>query len=176
MGYTHYWKFKKIEENSDIKFENAVNEFKRLYGLMKKFTRKENDKYSGLKGGKVEIFGYDGTGEPILQPCNNLSSVACVSFNGDASKGQDYETFAITPNETGFSFCKTARKSYDFAVCVCLLCFASEFDYFNVSSDGTADDWELPVQWFKDNSTYKILPKRISERFDVSYIKEKSLD
>ena len=58
MGYTHYWKFKKIEENSDIKFENAVNEFKRLYGLMKKFTRKENDKYSGLKGGKVEIFGY----------------------------------------------------------------------------------------------------------------------
>lgn len=53
-----------------------------------------------------QIKGGDGTGRPVIG--NND-----IIFNGDASKGDDHETFRLSKDFEGFQFCKTARKSYD---------------------------------------------------------------
>jgi hypothetical protein len=36
-----------------------------------------------------------------------------IGFNGDASKGEDHESFILGRTARGFQFCKTARKPYD---------------------------------------------------------------
>lgn len=53
-----------------------------------------------------QIKGGDGTGRPIIDNSD-------IVFNGDASKGEDHETFQLSKCNSGFQFCKTARKSYD---------------------------------------------------------------
>ena len=64
-----------------------------------------------------------------------------ISFNG---VGEDaHETFVLTPKETGFTFCKTARKPYDTLV-VAILCLADLTfpGLLSISSDGDSGDWE----------------------------------
>ena len=39
-----------------------------------------------------------------------------IAINGDGEKGLDHETLFFDDKETGFNFCKTARKPYDYAV------------------------------------------------------------
>ena len=120
MGYTHYFNFKKNPadiENGEVKFMNAVAMF-----------RKGLEKLPNLK-----LRGGLGKGEPIINDKE-------VCFNGDASTGEDYETFRISfaNDGDGFDdFCKTARQPYDVAACLALLCFKKAFgDDFQYSSDG----------------------------------------
>jgi hypothetical protein len=53
-----------------------------------------------------QIKGGNGTGRPIIDNSD-------IIFNGDASKGEDHETFQLMKNGGDFQFCKTARKPYD---------------------------------------------------------------
>ena len=144
MGYTHYWKFKKTSENIndyDKLFEKSVKDAEKCIAripriIPKKSFRKVKTRYGEeweqYEDGKTNfaIFGWDGTGSPVF-------TSEKISFNGDASVGNDHETFYIEKYDDGFNFCKTARKPYDVAVCVALLCFAHNFgDVFEYHSDG----------------------------------------
>lgn len=119
MGYTHYFDFNRKPadiENGDKKFKEAVELFK--------------EKLAKLP--PVRLRGGSGKGEPVM-----TDKVLC--FNGDASKGEDYETMYISyeDEDAGYNFCKTARQPYDAAVCLALLCFNKVFgDDFTYSSDG----------------------------------------
>ena len=53
-----------------------------------------------------QIKGGNGLGRPWL-------GNGFIIFNGDASKGEDHETFHLSKVGAGFQFCKTARKPYD---------------------------------------------------------------
>jgi hypothetical protein len=53
-----------------------------------------------------QIKGGHGTGRPIIDNSD-------IVFNGDASKGEEHESFQLSKCDSGFQFCKTARKPYD---------------------------------------------------------------
>ena len=85
-----------------------------------------------------------------------------VCFNGVEDDG--HETFEIRRYDTGFQFCKTARKPYDEIVCA-ILDFASNIfkEDIEVSCDGDNDDQE-------SINKYKTLirDKKIDKIFDES--------
>ena len=92
MGYTRYWK--RTDKPMDEDFVEFCNEvFKTCAKL-------------GIKLGN----GY-GVNEPIARTSG-------IGFNGDATKDLDHESFILDGDKigTGFNFCKTARKPYDYAV------------------------------------------------------------
>lgn len=144
MGYTHYWKFKVSPAymctEGEVKFESAVESIKECIAEL---PDKIGDEPLKLCGG-------DGTGEPIFND-------TLVCFNGDASCDNDYETCYISIEDKGFNCCKTARKPYDVAVCITLICFAHWFgENFEYSSDGDIEDGEEGWALAKD-ITSKIL-------------------
>lgn len=130
MGYTHYWKFKqnpKDIKGGDKKFKKAVELFKKCISIH-----------------PFALAGGDGTGEPIIK--NNE-----LCFNG--VDDDSYETcyFALDNKGYDFDFCKTARKPYDGAVCLAILCFKKAFGKdFSYSSDGDSEDegWKLANEVF----------------------------
>jgi len=102
----------------------------------------------------IAIRGYDGNGEPEYNE-------AYFRFNGDASEGHDYETFAweALPEQPDwqrkhyaaegrnphqiFDFCKTAHKPYDAVVCAVLIRAKVIYgDLVEVRSDGDWTDWQ----------------------------------
>ena len=89
MGFTRYWN--RTEAPITEEFVNEVNAII------------ENCISKG-----IGICGWDGTGKPEV-------STEIISFNGNGEKGLDHETLLIG-KETGFNFCKTAYKPYDYAV------------------------------------------------------------
>lgn len=139
MGYTHYWKFKQNPKNikdGNKKFAKAVELLKKCLTKVPTELELEDDNCKVpfvLKGG-------NGKGEPIF-----TNEVVC--FNGDASMNYDHETcyLALDNEDYGFDFCKTARKPYDVAVCLTLLCFKKTFgDDFSYSSDNSQDaGWKM---------------------------------
>jgi hypothetical protein len=144
MGYTHYWKFKKspmrMRTEGEVKFESAVESIKKCIAEL---PDKIGDEPLKLCGG-------DGTGEPIFS--NTL-----VCFNGDGSCDNDHETCYISLESEGFDCCKTARKPYDVAVCITLICFSHWFgDNFEYGSDGDIENGEEGWALAKD-ITSKIL-------------------
>ena len=99
MGYTNYWY--RTDKPITQEFVDGV---KRII--------KESEK----KG--ISIRGGDGTGEPEV-------TLEKISFNGNAEFGLDYESCYMNNgggkgtqrfDEGIFSFCKTARKPYDYTV------------------------------------------------------------
>ena len=144
MGYTHYFQLHKSNPES---FKYAVDLFKEL---MPKFPQKSN------YGDYPILPLYDGYGEkeePIITDTE-------VCFNGNANDGLDHETFHISLKDNDWNFCKTARKPYDFAVCVMLLCLAVFHDKseFSFSSDGDmrkGEEWEFVMKWWFQNTKRK---------------------
>lgn len=148
MGYTHYWRFKKLPkniDNSETKFAMAVNLFR--VGLEKLGGKCRTTRYIWDKDFKnyetveetvpMKLCGGNGFGEPKIDNTH-------IIFNGDGSKDLDHETFYVTMDyneeDAKFSFCKTARKPYDTAVCLALLCLKEYFgDDITVSSDGNME-------------------------------------
>lgn len=126
MGYTHYWKTKR---------EFTEEEWNKFTKGTKKIIKK-----SGVK-----ICNGMGEDEPILTP-------DVVSLNGDASNGEDCESFIVTKEPQEFEFCKTRREPYDKVVCACLLLMEKILGKdVEVSSDGNRDtDWKDGNQLFKD--------------------------
>ena len=131
MGYTHYWKFK--SNPKDIK--DGDKKFKKSVALLKKC----------LKNISVELAGSNGTGKPIF-----TNTMVC--FNGLDEDSHETCYLALDNSDFEFDFCKTARKPYDVAVCLTLLCFKKFFeDDFEYSSDGDMNDegWALATEIFE---------------------------
>lgn len=155
MGYTHYWKFKKNPKDC----KNGSNKFAKSVELLKKCLAKvpaeiegETYDWENLTKKPVKIpfvlKGGNGEGEPKFTD-------ELVCFNGDASIDCDHETcyFALDNDRYAFDFCKTARKPYDVAVCLALLCFKKNFgNDFSYSSDGNKDDagWKMAHNIFNE--------------------------
>lgn len=151
MGYTHYYTPKKV---TDDQWENFIDTVKKLYKAIPDTTI--------IKDG----FGED---QPIFGSILPELNKPAVWFNGDASQGLEHETFLILKNDLKWQFCKTARKPYDFMVCLTLLA-ARDILKFDVSSDGNIDDWLPAIRFYVDqifdNVTkediieFKILPEK----------------
>lgn len=157
MGYTHYWKREK--NLKDV--PNGAEKFKKAVDLLKKCIEKIPAEFDitvydwencGTTLIKVpfKLAGGNGTGEPVFTDDK-------VCFNGFDDGENDYahETcyVALDDENYEFDFCKTARKPYDVAVCLTLLCFKHFFgDYFSYSSDGRNDDegWSLAHTIFNE--------------------------
>lgn len=140
MGYTHYWNF--TMNPKDIK--DGEKKFKKAVELLKKCIAKVPAEFDDPYYDKCDfkLAGGDGTGEPIFNDDK-------VCFNGvEGEEDLSHETcyIALDNSDFDFDFCKTARKPYDVAVCLTLLCFKKVFgEDFNYSSDGNNGDygWEL---------------------------------
>lgn len=121
----------------------------------------------------ITIKGGMGEGDPEIAPNR-------VCFNGDASRDMDHESFVISLfnmdtfqsfsdiDENGvFGFCKTARKPYDFLVCVSLIVFKHHLGAdFKVSSDGGLNDWKPAIDFYEE------LFKRKAPKQLMSYFKK----
>lgn len=148
MGYTNYWGFKRSPkeiENADVKLANAVETFKRGMDVIGDKVSHDRGVHYGLKGEYADyeeplhLAGPCGSGKPIL------NEKGVFSFNGSEKENGDYESFDVFLNDRHceFGFCKTARKPYDVAVCLALLCLANEFgEDFHYSSDGDIENGE----------------------------------
>ena len=121
MGYTHHWKFRNGIAPMD--FENGAEKFAKAAYLGVKLCDKVRER-------GIEICGGDGHFAPAF-------SRGKVVFNGNAEKNEDYETFAITPDDGEYNFCKTEFRPYDLLVCLMLLDFKHFFgEDFIYWSDG----------------------------------------
>lgn len=113
MGYTRYW--------------NRTSK-----PITKEFCDKVSEiiKDSEKKG--IVIRNGVGTGEPII-------TIDKILINGNAEHSLNHETLGFTDTESGFDFCKTARKPYDYTVREILKAAEEMGIVTNVSDDGTND-------------------------------------
>lgn len=162
MGYTHYWDLKPTDQTRE-QVKIAFSEVENLFDKLPQHSTSAGGYYVDeplrLKGGT-------GTGKIEINH-------EVLIFNGDAKQGLDHETFYFDLNEmSDFNFCKTARKPYDFAVCVALLAMANHIDGFKFSSDGTLADWKPAIDFYNEKVGY------ISEnlKVQVSNLYQQSVD
>ncbi len=121
-----------------------------------------------------KLFGGLGEGAKIITPTE-------ISFNGDASEDLDHETFGLDLFDLGryncvdeydtkeglFNFCKTARKPYDFAVCLSLIVMKHHLGKdFKISSDGGFDEWDEIIKYYETFFKRKA-PKDIIKYFEI---------
>lgn len=139
MGYTHYWRMDKALKIAPLQ-KALIQEV--------------------LDSNKDILKGWDGLGKPEFTD-------KVLSFNGDATKDADHETFKVVfGKKEEFAFCKTAAKPYDEAVCKILLVLALS-EGFNFSSDGACDGkledagWPNAVHWFIKKGFTDTLEKKI---------------
>ena len=136
MGYTHYWT-PKVSTAEDFKKFAAT--CKELHDALPEKT----ESAGGYHGDdELVIKGGLGEDEPIF-------SDEMVWFNGDAEKGLDHETFALSHKDADWEFCKTARKPYDLLVCACLLA-AHDILGYEITSDGGLDEWQEGISLYLD--------------------------
>ena len=150
MGYTHYLRFKKSVTKKNL--SKASEDVKKAFELVKSEC--------------PNITIKDGWGENEPQIDENT-----MCFNGDASKEEDFETFAVRVGDNGFNCCKTGRMPYDVHVCVACLILKEDFgDDLCLTSDGIykddedrgvdidlllggkyeiTDDWQKPIELYK---------------------------
>ena len=142
MGYTHYFKFAKFITKEQM--AEVAENVKDVFGTFPMVTKRLKGPY--------------GKGEPII-----TDKYRPISFNGDAEKNEDYESFVVKAEDLGFHFCKTARRPYDLAVCLCLIILKDNFgDSFKFCSDGVFLNYKgedgkiIPAEknWMKARSLY----------------------
>lgn len=79
----------------------------------------------------------NGAGDKLSEWVADEDGVRFNGFGDDA-----HETFSVLPTDTGFNFCKTARKPYDVVVVAVLIAlFRTCGDAVKISSDGDHADW-----------------------------------
>lgn len=143
MGYTHYWTFNRDKSKDSSKFAKAVEEIKAIHAKLPERTDSAGGSYLEYD---LKIMGGMGTGEPEFTPTS-------VCFNGDEENGLDHETFSLDYNvDTGWNFCKTARKPYDLLVCCALIAFANNLGakVFTFNSDGDLADWQPAINLYRE--------------------------
>ena len=141
MGYTHYWNYK---EPKAIDAPNAIKALKEMKKMLLHLPEHCTTAGACYPDKPIVIKDGVGKGSPVL-------AVSEILFNGDASNNLDHETFAFEFGKAiDFDFCKTARKPYDFFVCVCLISLANNLDGFEFSSDGDFEDWKPALDFYNE--------------------------
>ncbi len=140
MGYTHYWNYD--PEN----FFGVGKDPGKVVPLIVEAAR-EIVKIAQSQG--IQIEGRNGDSDDCLVGLRNL-----VFLNGIAEKG--HETF-VFPGDTGFNFCKTARKPYDVIV-IAILAIAEYYapTVFKIDSDGCSGDWVPGLKLAKEATGFEI--------------------
>ena len=124
MGYTNYWE--RTEKPITEDFVKAVKDI-----------IKESERLG------ISICGWDGSeDEPII-------TTDVIAFNGDKNFDLDHEAFLLNNVETGFAFCKTARKPYDWTVKEVLTTAEAYGLVTDVSDDGEITH-KTDKQWLYD--------------------------
>lgn len=166
MGYTHYWEFKKPCPS----LKDVAKDFREAVKIMEKMGLQlaNGDGYGKpvITSEKIVFNGMRNCGHKkqdivIPWPSDNPK----VGFNGgevgkwfagsvietrSCDGSCDYETFYVRKGDTGFNFCKTAYRPYDFAVCVALIIMKHYFkDAIRVSSDGEMVHWQDTIDFVK---------------------------
>jgi hypothetical protein len=143
MGYSHYWKLNhKVMKKG---FNKIVEDVKKIEAFL-------------LEKQGLKLYDLSGDEEGILY------TDEFFGFNGDASKDESHETFAFEIGQSKSYFCKTARKPYDIAVCLCLLTIKFHLKETEISSNGNKE-------WIPIFETYKeIFPDRGSFRFNRDHL------
>lgn len=133
MGYTNYWE--RTEKPITEDFVKAVKDI-----------IKESERLG------ISIRSWDGSeDEPII-------TTDVIAFNGDKNFHLDHESFLLNNVETGFAFCKTAEKPYDWTVKEVLTTAEAYGLVTNVSNDGEVVH-KSDKQWLFDQ--YDSLSKRL---------------
>lgn len=138
MGYTHYWGYTPATGDK-FRYKDVLTEV-----LEMKKNLPEHCTTAGGHFNDHPITLRNGLGKYHPELTKD-----CLRFNGDASKWLDHETFIFDFNEQEQNeFCKTARKPYDFFVCVCLISLANHLPNFEFSSDGDWQDWQPAFEFY----------------------------
>ncbi len=128
MGYTHYWE-RPIDITKDL--AKALPNLRDVVARHKDLIAAEEN----------------------MPDIPAIVSVGGIRFNGIGEEG--HETFYVprvcdSREEARFSFCKTARKPYDIAVCECLLVLLWNCKGFALRSDGIdSDTRDFDAAWPK---------------------------
>ena len=138
MGYTHYWKPVKVDQQTWNKFVTVCIVLK---NNLSEFSKSAGGYYKDVP---IVICGGDGIGEPVFQ----IGGENEVCFNGTKENDLYHETFCVAKDNDEWNFCKTARKPYDLLVGLCLVA-AHEILGYKVSSDGTGKDWRSIFDFYE---------------------------
>lgn len=118
MGYTHYWRISRAISKAN--WANFCNNVRRV-----------------LDDPQIAPLVCMEDDQPDQPPQVDGTQVV---FNGKGPEG--HETFVLVPGPAEFTFCKTAQKPYDLAVCLVLL-LAQYLPDIRISSDGRWDgEWK----------------------------------
>lgn len=161
MGYTHYWKQEVTANDYKEQSQKALSEIKKIVELLPEVPNTAGGYYEGSES--ILRDGY-GEGEPEIDEFG-------VCFNGDAENDLDHETFQydFIGGHIKFAFCKTARKPYDKAVCLCLLALANNIEGFSFTSDGNVNDWQPAIDFYQS-----VITSHVSENLQKSLDKLKA--
>jgi hypothetical protein len=135
MGYTHYWS--REEKVSDKKMKAIVKDFDKVLPEFK-------DLLEGWDGSeyKVNETPYDDGG---------------FAFNGIGEEGHESFVFCPIKDDTGFNFCKTARKDYDIAVTSALIIIKNHLGKdIKISSDGDLEEWSEAIELCRKRLKYNV--------------------
>ena len=120
MGYTRYWT--RTEKPITQEF---IDEVERIFADCEKRD--------------IRICNWNGKDNPTV-------TMDMVAFNGNGIIGADHESCVFDNNKTGFDFCKTARKPYDYAVRRVLVAAETLGLVTDVSDDGFCDEIS-DIEW-----------------------------
>lgn len=167
---THEQSVKKIAAHIEA-FKLAANDINLLLKNLPKTSATAGGYHSN---DPIVICGGGGTGKPKVDEFG-------VWLNGTDKGDMSHETFALEllapqpvyggrgeydPKEGVFNFCKTARKPYDFVVCVSLLIYKHYLKGdLKLSSDGDFDDWKPAIDFYESFFKRKVLASTLNEMF-----------
>ena len=138
MGFTHYWKHRKIGIES---WNKIVRDTKKLFKILPEHSHSSGDYYGDVPL-KIQ-YEYDKARPPV-------ANIDEIRFNGVGDMGHETLYIERIPHDYDgkrvkgrwMGFCKTARKPYDLAVQVVLLIVKHHVGKtFDLSSDGDDEDW-----------------------------------
>jgi hypothetical protein len=151
MGYVNYWHWKTTIADAD-KFAEWSSDIHYLLDELSMPERElppyayEHWPYQGRYAPvpyRTHIRGPSGRGEPVL-------TTRRVAFNGNASLGEDCESFVITVRDLKtpkpLGSCKTRAEPYDLLVICALARLAHYFPEVFVLSDGGEHPIQVAVQ------------------------------
>ena len=139
MGYTHSWRYGEAFPSKE-EYINVLMDIEIAMRDMPSKSRTAGGNYDD----PIVLRGGLGEGEPVF-------SMDEIWFNGDVKTGLDHETFHFQFGKKSSDFCKTARKPYDFMVCIVLLSLANRMTGFTYSTDGDLEDWQPAIDFYRTN-------------------------
>lgn len=152
MGYTHYWDMSR--DISERNFKKLTKDMKAIEAYINE-NKIVSETACGGYDEIVTLHDTDGTGTGVYYSDRQFC------FNGDGSMNLDHESMHIRLGANdSWTFCKTARKPYDLAVCLILLSLKYHVRSTRVSSDGGTDDWQPAFDMWR-----KVFPRRKSVMF-----------